>query len=372
MDSFGTIVLPNFGSPVRVRRPGGDTRWPGGSATKRARLETRVGVQQQRKKMAAIGSHRTSYSRYDVSYVRCPRPIYKQLIRQPDIVNTGTTSGVLSCGVGRQSWTDLYFPFNYSQMTDVRQYCLRQYTALTGLTSWDTTGATLPTPDIRNYQGYAFIRNWKGEFVFKNTTTTQVRMFLYDLVCKTDSGSFESNSKGAAITSTPQNLLYDGIEGDINTADDVSGFADLLHIQPHLAHVAISSAWKIGKLTQIILEPGELHIHKFYYAPHWMYPMFKIKNEDIASNPIQYLAGLTHCVSVQLMGTPAYANDATVTTSDAKVMWTMRAETRFKPIPWPTTQLYGINATADYTTTLAATAVVNPDTAVTAAVTHVP
>lgn len=291
MDSWGTIVLPFYGSPVRPYRPRGWEKFPGASATKRARLETRTVVtEEQRRKMASLGSHHTSYSKYDASFVRCPRSLLRTLSRQPDEVDTGTSNGILSSGIGRQHWTDLYLPFNNSVMSDINNKTQLQWSALSGVPNWSTGGGSVSIPSARLSAKYIYIKSFQAEFVFKNSTNTQVRMFIYDLCAKQDAGVIENNEGTAAMQVLPHDMIDSGVELALNTADEIESFANLVHILPHQAHATLSPFWRTCKLTKVVLDPGEMHIHKFYFAPHWMFPTYKIRQQNAANGNV-FLGG---------------------------------------------------------------------------------
>lgn len=312
--------------------------------------------------MASIGSHRVTDS-----WFSNVRPAPRHLVSTfsgCDLVDAGAFHGLLTSSVGKQSYTDLNFFFASSEITNMVNVCNLQFSQLQGVTNWASQGGppvVLNIPTNRALMEYIYLRSAKAEYQFKNFSNTQCTMLIYDWVYRQDSDTIEANDGGSSISVVPTNLIVAGVELATGVADESGTLTQAWSTLPHIAHQTTRPFLKCKKISKVVLEPGEMHRHHVFIAPHHTFPAYKLRSNSL-DNTMKW-GGLTHVVTVCLMGSPCLATGGTDTTVNAaEVGWIMRVEYRFRSLPAGMQQFYVTNGASSLATTTSVTPIINPDT----------
>lgn len=160
--------------------------------------------------------------------------------------------------------------------------------------------------DLTNIIGYysggvamkALYKGGTAESLFTNQEKGNVRMTLYDLVCKRDVTVADQATKN------PLSAWTTGVIDENNTSVTTPARTNLGTVPTDSAF--FNQIWKVKKVTKVILPQGGSHTHKVYISGgRWL-------NEELTSR-YQYLRGVTHLTVAVVHGMPL--NDQTTKTN---------------------------------------------------------
>lgn len=149
-----------------------------------------------------------------------------------------------------------------------------------------------------------------------NQENVNARISLYDVICKKDTDATVSNPYDAVSTG------YNDIGGGASTDFTILGVTPF-------SIPRFVEYFKILQTTEVVLSPGQCHVHKVHYAPNSLFS--KTRAARIAGSGI---GGLTMYTLVRVHGTPI--NDQTtesqVSTSAIALSVTQHEEYKLKAV----------------------------------------
>lgn len=201
------------------------------------------------------------------------------------------------------------------------------------------------------------------EFTFRNSATSPVRLFLYDLTFIGNTPWLRTTN-GGKIVPMPKDCLQEGVWEMKGGATAPSNEGYPLTLQPHLSP-AFRRFWKTNKIQEVFIPPGEMHVHTVKIWKHWYLNRRFWEMYDAGDPTYTFIPGITKAVCVQLIGSPVAADgvaSGTVTTSQTQIHMTSRAEWSYRAIPMPTGQFLESDNLAGRAARSAGNGEIDPDT----------
>lgn len=231
-----------------------------------------------------------SYSKYGNS-----RPIPSYLKEYQTMFNYNNERGLLKWTSGIQ---DYFVPAFCLDSVD-----LSDWYASTGGTNDFSLGVN------NNNKIELYIKDVVGNFMMKNNANVQSKLIIYECKVKRSSAS------------NPITQIKDGIAARFNETPATSTKYKLDNLAPTLSGI-FTNHCKVENAKEIILDPGQVHEHKFRYAINRKFCVSDYYDEMKNGN-IPFIGGWTRFILVKCMGTPVVTSDGlTVSTSSGKIVWT--------------------------------------------------
>lgn len=302
--------------------------------------------------------HGVSRSRYSLTYDATP-PGIRRLLRNEPILRYCTNQGLKLTGTyGVNQWDDTVTCLQTSDLKVLYDDAVSKYPPVYGTTT-APDGATGQVPydatkPIVKYDYHFVVEGVSIEVTLRNASTVPVRMWIHDQAFK---GRYEAILLNDGTTSipAPSACFRTGVsESSVSTSlIGTTSLATFMH--PEMS-AEYRRNWKLCQRREVILNPGESHIHTFSFNPHKYMSGHMLDTywrDGNASRP--YIPGLTHYISLQMMGFPILSSTAgQATTSQPDLHITIRREYRYRPVPMslpglkyidsmPATALVGVN-----------------------------
>lgn len=111
-----------------------------------------------------------------------------------------------------------------------------------------------------------FVHSCKSESIFTNDGSTDIQIYIYDLVSKV---TRTSDYNGFV---SPLQLWAEGITAERDFAPAASGTVAVLGRLPTQTKI-FNMGWKTMKLTKVELSAGRTHVHRFNFSPQMVVDM---------------------------------------------------------------------------------------------------
>lgn len=288
--SRGTRAMTKYRTPLSIakgkRRGGSTAPRPG----KKARVATRTMSKTKRLNQGVHESRAGSDSKFFLSYK--PTRIGKLTGKMAKVARTINQNTIYSGGAGVQRVIDVDACFDVTTSTNLMNQCiLQQY------------GTSTPV----GYKTERILyKSCLAEYAYTNSTNAVCRMLLFDIVPRTDI----YNTSGDA--NSPVNAWSDGFSDEISGG--TGGQAQIVGAMP-FASVKFCHFFKVLKITNINLAPGQMHVHRVKHTPNKI-----INNEVLSQGNVSSLRGLTlHHMGV-FYGQPVLDAGGGVTTEATKIL----------------------------------------------------
>jgi len=103
--------------------------------------------------------------------------------------------------------------------------------------------------------GAIFKKGTRAEFSIVSASTAMCKLTMYDVVSK------KNKVRALTYNQSPENCLANSYDRDFQAATDVTHLVPGMGLPP--GRNTFNQEWKVLKTSSVVLNPGQVHIHKF-------------------------------------------------------------------------------------------------------------
>ena len=268
------------------------------------RTRTKVSLHQSAKQ----SGHAGSFSNFYYGKRQCPKKVYNAYKGVAAQIYQTNVAGVLTCTSGVQNQTivnSLYCGSDVYETTGVQADLEYIFNAIG---TWNGGNATRRT----------LLETVSGETMLQNQCNVNVRVILYDIICRRDLDSQTAISWGPTNPTVAWDTGYQDAGATLANAKNLGS-------TPFQSPL-FTDYFKVLKATHILMAPGQTHVHRIKFSPN------KLLHGEVHKYSNANHKGLTCYQMMVISGCPCDNNSTTVSTADAKIDYVSKKVYRFKNI----------------------------------------